>query len=196
MAEKLLIYIHGFLSSPLSLKAEETRNFLAEQQPQIGFLAPQLANFPDQAYAQLIELLHAEQAKYKTIGLIGSSLGGFFATALAEQFNLRAVLVNPAVNPARHRFIARYQGEQFNPYTRETFVLDDSHCQALAAIYSPVLLRPENLWLMVQTADEVLDYREAVAYYRHSLQLIEEGGDHRFQQFHRHLPAIIDFLFS
>jgi predicted esterase YcpF (UPF0227 family) len=195
MAEKLLIYIHGFLSSPLSLKAEETRNFLAEQHPQIAFLAPQLANFPDQAYAQLTTLIRHEQAKNQTIGLIGSSLGGFFATALAEQFDLRAVLVNPAVNPARHRFLSRYQGEQFNPYTNETFVLDDSHRQALAAIYQAQISRPENLWLMVQTADEVLDYREAVRYYSGSAQLLEEGGDHRFQQFHRQLPAVIDFLF-
>jgi len=195
MSSKILIYIHGFLSSPLSLKAEETRHYLTEQQSQIDFLAPQLSNFPDQAYTQLTELIAAQQSRYKTIALLGSSLGGFFATTLAEQFNLRAVLVNPAVNPAEHRFLARYQGEQLNPYTNERFVLDDSHRQALAAIYLPVLQRPEKLWLMVQTADEVLDYREAVTYYRDAPQLVEEGGDHRFQGFPRHLPAIIDFLF-
>jgi predicted esterase YcpF (UPF0227 family) len=191
---KLLVYIHGFLSSPLSLKAEEARNFLAKTS-QTEFLAPQLSNYPDLAFDQLVQLIETEKSRFQNIGLIGSSLGGFYATALAERFNLRAALVNPAVNPAEHRFIDRYQGEQLNPYTNEYFTLEEKHRQALADIYSPVLSQPENLWLMVQTADEILDYREAVEYYRASKQLIEEGGDHRFQRFERHLPAIMDFLF-
>jgi predicted esterase YcpF (UPF0227 family) len=195
MRKKLVIYIHGFLSSPLSLKAEETRQYLAEKTT-IEFIAPQLSNFPDQAFAQLTALITAEQSAGTALGLIGSSLGGFFATTLAEQFNLRAVLVNPVVNPAEHRFIDRYQGEQFNPYTQERFVLTEQHRQALAAMYLPTVTRPNNLWLLAQMADEVLDYREAVEYYRDSPQIIEAGGDHRFQGFNRHLPSIIKFLGS
>lgn len=199
----LVIYIHGFLSSPLSLKAEETRNYLVQQHDNINFIAPQLSNYPDEAFAQLQQLIAGQLEKinaskksgHASVGLIGSSLGGFYATALAEQFSLRAVLVNPAVNPAEHRFITRYQGDQLNPYTGERFVLTEHHRQALAQWYLPELTRPENLWLMAQTADEVLDYRQAKDYYRHSPQLIEQGGDHRFQGFDRHLPAVIRFLF-
>jgi len=193
MHKKVLIYIHGFLSSPLSLKAEETRKYL-EEKTAIEFIAPQLSNFPDQAFAQLTALINREKLTGRIPGLIGSSLGGFFATTLAEQFDLRAVLVNPVVNPAEHRFIDRYQGEQFNPYTQEHFILTEQHRLALAGMHLQTVARPKNLWLLAQMADEVLDYREAVEYYRESPQLVESGGDHRFQGFEQHLPVIIDFL--
>jgi predicted esterase YcpF (UPF0227 family) len=189
---KLLVYIHGFLSSPLSQKAVEVGEYLVQQQRAIDYQVPQLSNYPDQAYRQLQQLITGAQARYQQIALIGSSMGGFYATCLAEQFGLKAVVVNPAVYP--YRLIADYLGTHENPYTHEHFTLTDQHVLALQAMAVERLSRPENCWLMAQQGDETLDYREAVAFYQGSPQLIETNGNHRFENFKKHLPALMKFL--
>ena len=186
----LLIYIHGFLSSPLSQKAEETRRFLLARQLPIDFIAPGLPNYPQQSFQQLQQLV--EQNLPRQIALIGSSLGGFMATALAEQYGLRAVLVNPAVHP--YHLIANYLGENENPYTGETFTLTDTHMEELRQLEVKCFADPSRLKVLLQTGDETLDYRHALAFYRGCPQVVEEGGDHRFQNFEKHLPELLKFL--
>ncbi len=186
----LLIYIHGFLSSSLSAKAQETRHYLEQQALPIEFVAPELSNYPLTAYQQLLQVI--ESQPLRKIGLIGSSLGGFMATALAEQYGLRAVLVNPAVNP--HKLIAGFLGEQFNPYTEQHFVLDQRHVQQLQRLQVQRITQPANIKVLLQTGDETLDYRQAVSYYQGCLQVVEQGGDHRFQHFDQHLAQAIEFL--
>ncbi|MDY0007043.1 MAG: YqiA/YcfP family alpha/beta fold hydrolase [Spongiibacteraceae bacterium] len=187
----LLVYIHGFLSSSHSAKAEETAHFLRDQP--VAFRCPQLSDYPDQAWASLVALAEAAAAEARPLALIGSSLGGYYATALAERYGLRAVVINPAVQPAIHRFHA-YLGPQHNPYTGHRFTLTESHRQALAAIDPAPLQRPDNLWLLAQSGDEVLDYRHAMDFYAGCRQTIEPGGNHRFDDYARHLPAICAFL--
>jgi predicted esterase YcpF (UPF0227 family) len=120
---------------------------------------------------------------------VGSSLGGFYATVLAERLGCRAALLNPAVHP--HRHFARFLGPQKNLYTGKEFVLTQEHVEELRAMDPPAITRPERYWLFVETADEVLDYREAVAFYAGALQQVTRGGDHALVSFPEHIPEIV-----
>ncbi len=188
-----LIYLHGFLSGPGTVKAQALGDYLRAQNMAVTYRVPALPEEPDRALAAAETVLREELAAGPApIGLIGSSMGGFYATILAERYGLRAVLINPAVQP--HRHIHQYLGEIVNPYSGRRFTLDQSHVNALAAMQPAVPAHPERLWLLAQTGDEVLDYREAVAFYAGCRQTVEPGGDHRFQGFERYLPDLIKFL--
>lgn len=190
----LLIYIHGFLSSPQSIKAQQTRRYIDRLQLPVELLIPGLSNYPMQAYQQLriiVEKARAEKPA-RQIALMGSSLGGFMATALAEEFGLKALVINPAVKP--YEIISTVMGENKNPYTNETFFLNDSHIEELYRLEVQTLSRPERIKVLLQTGDETLDYRKAVSYYQGCLHVVEEGGDHSFQNFENHLPEAFKFL--
>ncbi len=123
--------------------------------------------------------------------LVGSSLGGYYATYLAETHDLRAVLVNPAV--VAHLSLAAYVGQQTNVYTGETFEFTQEHIAELSALEVARLSKPERFWLMVETGDEVLDYRQAVGKYAGARQTVIPGGDHSFRHFPEYTDAIIEF---
>lgn len=186
----LVIYIHGFLSSPLSAKAQEVRRFLQQNALDIEVITPDLSNYPLEAYQQLQQLIDEQPAR--KIGLIGSSLGGFMATTLAERNGLRAVLVNPAVHP--YKLMAGFLGEHVNPYTHVPFLLEECHVEELRELEVQSFSQPDNIQVLLQTGDETLDYRQAVSYYQGCSQLVEEGGDHSFQHFDQHLTAVLEFL--
>ena len=187
-----IVYLHGFLSSPQSAKARLLGDFLRDR-ADIEYRVPVLPEEPALALAAAEEaVLELRGAGVASIGLVGSSMGGFYATVLALRHGLRAVLVNPSVAPQRR--IRMYFGEQVNPYSGRRFTLDASHAALLAAVAPAAIEHPENLWLLAQAGDEVLDYREAERFYAGCRQTIEPGGDHQFQGFERHLPAVVDFL--
>ena len=187
----LLIYLHGFMSSPNSVKAKETEFYLAKRSMVVEYLVPALSDCPEQAYQQLGELMQANQNR--TIGLIGSSMGGFFASALAARFACRAVLINPAVAP--QNLMQKYIGEQTNPYTNNHFTLTVNDMEFLQDL-EVECPQPDKIMLLLQTGDETLNYKDAVAKYADSPQVVEEGGDHRFQDYDKHLPSIMNFLFA
>ncbi len=187
----LLLYIHGFNSSPLSHKAQVMQQYCAANRPDIKVVVPKLPSFPKQAAAYLVDVVNQYKDDYQ-IGLVGSSLGGYLSTWLNHQFGFRAVLVNPAVKP--YELLANFLGEQQNPYTQERYVLAAEHIDELKELDTPTLRAPQDFWLLQQTGDEVLDYRQAVDKYRHARQTIEEGGDHSFVDFERYPAQIIHFL--
>lgn len=190
MPKPLLIYIHGFNSSPDSWKAQVLRDLLAGADAPADLLVPRLSHWPAEAVRQLQLLIEA--ASERRITLIGSSLGGFYATWLCQQFPaLRAVLVNPAVYP--DRLLADWLGENENFYTHERYCLTREHLRQLQALQVETPARPEQLLLLVQTADETLDYREAVEKYAQSVQYVQPGGSHGFDAFDRLIPAILAF---
>ncbi len=187
----LLLYIHGFNSSPLSHKAEVMREFCEKHRPDIKVVVPRLPCYPAQAAEHLLEIVDRYKNDYK-IGLVGSSLGGYMSTWLNAQFGFPAVLINPAVKP--YELLADFLGEQQNPYTKERYLLEEMHIQQLKDIDTPTLKQPKDFWLLQQTEDEVLDYRQAVEKYCDSKQTVEQGGDHSFVDFERYPAQIIQFL--
>jgi hypothetical protein len=185
----MLIYIHGFNSSPASTKARQLEVRMRSLGHHAEYRCPALPDRPGQAIA----LLQAEMrsAVPADITLIGSSLGGYYATWLAERSGCRAVLVNPAITP--HVGLRGYLGPQKNLYTGEPYELTEQHLQELAALFVPQPTRLERYYLMVTTGDEVLDYREAVARYAGARQLVVEGSDHGFAEFERYLDSVLEF---
>jgi len=182
-----ILYIHGLNSSPDSQKARQ----LSALMQRIGLAdqlrAPALHHHPRQAIAQL----EAALAQLDAPLLVGSSLGGYYATHLAQRFGLKAVLINPVVNP--HRLFDGYLGEQTNHYTGERWQLTHDHVTALAELEVPAPTNRERLQVWLQTGDETLDYRQAAAFYQACSVHIENGGDHGFQGFAQKLPALLAF---
>lgn len=123
--------------------------------------------------------------------LVGSSLGGYYSTFLAEKHDLRAVLINPAV--IAHLSLAEFVGPQTNPYTGETFDFTTDHVAELCNLEVSTLSKPERYWLLVETGDALLDYRDAVQRYAGARQTVVEGGDHSFRSFPRFIDPIIEF---
>ena len=182
----MIVYIHGFNSSPASFKARLLRERLAALGRADEFVAPALPHSPAAA-AQLLEGL-ARQPPQAV--LVGSSLGGYYATWLAEKCGLRAVLVNPAVRP--YELLAGYVGPQKNLHTAEDYDFTAQHVDELRALEIDAIT-PQRYLLMVETGDEVLDYRRAVEKYRGAQQLVIEGGDHGFSDFANHLDKVLAF---
>ncbi|WJG08934.1 YqiA/YcfP family alpha/beta fold hydrolase [Aliiglaciecola sp. LCG003] len=190
--QDVLIYIHGFLSSPQSVKSQQTVKYINEHYPNLLFEAPQVPNYPDQAIALLEDIVSAHQGK--KLGFIGSSMGGFMATYLVEKYGGKAVLINPAVKP--FELLIDYLGDHVNPYTGMKFTLSPTHIDQLKALDSPIIHNPRNYWALLQTGDETLDYRQAQKRYANSKLTIEEGGDHSFTGYPDYLADIFTFLFD
>ncbi|TBU83033.1 esterase [Pseudomonas daroniae] len=182
-----ILYIHGLNSSPASTKASQLTVAMTAMGLQAQLRVPALPHHPRQAIAEL-EALIAELGRPT---LVGSSLGGYYATHLAERHGLKALLINPAVCP--HRLFDGYLGPQCNHYSGETWDLTADHVAALAELETPPPTDPARYQVWLQTADETLDYRHAQAYYRHCALRIEAGGDHGFQGFAEHLPMLFAF---
>lgn len=197
MPEAIFVYLHGFLSSPRSVKAQQVVQFVSANHLPIDCRVPEIPEEPHRALAVVEEAVKQACADHAIVGLLGSSMGGFYATVLAERYGLRAVLINPSVKP-HLRFGEFIQGDGIvvNPYTERRFTLGQRDVDALHAMLPQQLTQREKYWLLAQTGDEVLDYHEAVDYYAGCKQTIEAGGDHAFQGFERHLPDIVKFLQS
>ena len=185
----MLIYIHGFNSSPASHKARVLRQRLEVLGRQSAFSCPALPDRP----AQAIEFLQARvrDAKAHPVMLVGSSLGGYYATYLAEKFAVKAVLLNPAVRP--YEGLRAYLGTQKNLYSGETYQLTQQHLDELRALDVEHPTRMDRYYLMVTTGDEVLDYRLAVHKYAGARQLVVQGSDHGFADFADYLDSVLDF---
>jgi len=182
-----ILYIHGLNSSPASTKASQLTAAMTARGLQAQLRVPALHHHPRQAIAQL-EALIAELGRPT---LVGSSLGGYYATHLAERHGLKALLINPAVRP--HQLFDGYLGTQTNLYSNETWELTADHVAALAELDVEPPTDPCRYQVWLQTGDETLDYRRAQAYYRHCALRIEAGGDHGFQGFAERLPRLFAF---
>lgn len=185
----MLIYIHGFNSSAQSGKARELAAWLAARGLAEAWACPDLPHRPAAAIALLEGLIAASQGRAK---LIGSSLGGFYAAWLAEKHALKAVYINPCV--ACHGKLADEVGQlQKNWHTGEEYTFSAAHAEELAALRVERLSRPEDHLLLVETGDEVLDYREAVVWFTGARQIVLDGGDHGFSRFTEYIPTILEF---
>jgi predicted esterase YcpF (UPF0227 family) len=185
----MLIYIHGFNSSPASAKARLVKSRLEALGRGAELIAPAVPPSPAQAAA----LLDALAARHHGAALIGSSLGGYYATWLAEKHGMKAVLLNPAVRP--YELLAPLVGLQKRFHTGEEYVFTTGHVAELRAL-EVERITPTRYLLVVTTGDEVLDYRWAVERYRGCRQIVIEGGDHGLSDFTSYLDTVLEFCGS
>lgn len=187
-----LLYLHGFRSSPESAKARLMAARVAACHSAVVWWCPQLPPSPQAA----MELIDAGVANWPagTMAVIGSSLGGFYATAVAnKRQGCKAVLLNPAVDPARD--LTTYIGEQSNwQNPGEHFFFEARFIDELRALHTGPLTRPQDMLAIIAKGDEVLDWHEMAARYVGAQLLLLEGGDHALSDFPAHLPGIFDFL--
>jgi predicted esterase YcpF (UPF0227 family) len=185
----MILYLHGFRSSPKSFKAR----VLAERMQKLGrgaeYLCPQLPASPRQAIALASTLV--QQAGAGHINLIGSSLGGFYATWLAEQFGVRAVLLNPAVTPPRD--LEKYVGVTTAFHSDEPFEFKREYVDELKEFSIKKITRPERYFLIAATGDEVLDWHEMTEHYQGAQQRIISGGDHALSDFEKYADDVLTF---
>ena len=194
MTPPTLVYLHGFRSSPQSIKAQIIVRAVAAL-PEAGrprLHVPALLTEPADAVAVVAAWIEREVRSPATeLTLIGSSLGGYYATHLAERCGARAVLINPAIRP--YDDLAPYAGTQTNLYTGEAFEVIDEHFAQLRSLRLARITRPERYFLLVRSGDEVLDWREAVAFYGGAWQYVAGGGDHGWADFAGEVAAVLRF---
>jgi len=185
-----IVYLHGFRSSPASVKATQLRQYVDALASPPTLHIPDLWRGPAEAVGVVADWVE-RNADPGAVTFIGSSLGGFYATHLAERFDSRAVMINPAVRPQDD--LQPWLGPQTNLYSGATLEVTPSYFDELRAMAVPRITRPERYFLLVETGDEVLDYRRAVAFYGGALQYVRGGGDHSFTDFVAQIPAILRF---
>ena len=185
-----ILYLHGFNSSPGSHKAGVLHDYMKRKGLSDRIDIPEIPAAPVDAIG-LLQQRAKEITKRYALSLVGSSLGGFYATWLAEKYNCPAVLINPAIKP--HELLRKYLGENINYYTDQSWVLDEEHIRQFRELYIDKVSNPQRYLLMLQTGDETLDYREALEKYSTSPSIVEQGGSHEFSEFERHLDKILDF---
>jgi uncharacterized protein len=190
-----LLYLHGFRSSPQSTKARDMAAWVATHRPDVYWWCPQLPPSPADAVALLRDGVKNWPAD--TSAVVGSSLGGFYATVLAEALGWRCAVINPAVEPARD--LAQYIGEQTafhapdDPAAR--FFFRPEFIDELQALRPAALTRPERYAAWIATGDEVLDWREMRDRYAPPVKLhVIQGSDHALSDFDAHRPALLRFL--
>ena len=187
-----LLYLHGFRSSPQSFKARWMADWVAAHRPDLQWVCPQLPPSPALALADIRSLIAGWPPE--SSGVIGSSLGGFYATVVAQETGCRAALVNPAVDPARD--LAAHIGRQTMYHSAgESFDFRAEYVDELAAMTPPPLLaHPERILAIIAKGDEVLDWREMAARYSHGPMKLIAGSDHGLADFEMHVPLLLAHL--
>ena len=185
-----LLYLHGFRSSPQSAKARLTAAWVQQQRPDVQWWCPQLP--PSPRAAMLLVLGGVADWPAAGIGVVGSSLGGFYATAAAERLGCPAVLLNPAVDPARD--LQKYIGETTAWHSDERFFFRAEFIAELRAIAPLTLTRLDRYFAVIAKGDEVLNWVEMSERYRGAVIKLLDGGDHALSDFDTHLPEVMGFL--
>lgn len=191
MATTHLLYLHGFRSSPRSFKAQRMEAVVRERHPAVRWWCPQLPASP----AAAMQLVHEGIADWPAdrMAVVGSSLGGYYATWVAEQTGCRAVLLNPAIDPARD--LAGYVGEQTAWHDpTERILIEPGFADELRALACGPVRHPERYFAVIAKGDEVLDWREMTGRYPGIRIKLLEGSDHGISDFDAHLPEVLEFL--
>jgi uncharacterized protein len=186
-----VLYLHGFRSSPKSFKAQRLHAWLKVHRPATHWWCPQLPPSPQAAMALVEQGI--EDWPRRSAVVLGSSLGGFYATAVAERHAWPAVVMNPAVDPARD--LAQYIGEQTSFHTpAERFFFRAEYVDELRALAPGPLTDPARYAAVIAKGDELLDWREMAARYAGARLRLLDGGDHALSDFDAHLPFILAHL--
>jgi predicted esterase YcpF (UPF0227 family) len=195
----MILYLHGFRSSPASFKAQLMAQAMAQRGLAADWQCPQLPASPKLAIEMAMSLARQQLASLRqrkadtpdALTVVGSSLGGYYATWIAEQLDCKAALLNPAVHATRD--LATQVGEQSMYHSGAPFVFRPEYVDELAAIQVDRPTRPERYFLLAATGDEVLDWREMRDHYAGCRQRIIEGSDHGLSDFPKWMPEVFDF---
>jgi predicted esterase YcpF (UPF0227 family) len=193
MAVTLVVYLHGFRSSPNSTKAVmtgEAVRALSSADHSYEWFCPQLLASPKASLEMVTK--HINQAKFDRIVIIGSSLGGFYTNYLAKKYQCKGITLNPAVYAARE--LEPHVGMMTAYDSEEPFDFKAEYIDELRALQVDPVTDPERYFLIAAKGDELLDWKEMAAFYPGAKQLILEGGDHGISDYANHLPAVIDFI--
>ena len=187
-----LLYLHGFRSSPASVKAQIMRGHCARRG--IAFEAPDLSAAPLEAAGRIERAYARLAAQHDAVAIAGSSLGGFYGAWLAQRTGARAALINPAVRP--WTVVKNYLGEQTIYGSTRTILVTPDYEAELVALRTPAFDDPSRVLLVLATGDELLDWHEAAALYAGSPSIVIDGSDHGVSDFEEHAPAVMHFLFD
>ncbi len=185
-----VLYLHGFRSSPQSMKARMFAAWMQTHRQSVEWICPQLPPSPNDAMALVRSA--AGDAPTEQLAIIGSSLGGFYATVVAEARGCRAVLLNPAIDPARD--LAKYIGETTAWHSDEPFYFRAEFVDELLAMTPVAVTKPERYFTVIAKGDEVLDWHEMSARYQGCPGKLLDGGDHALSDFDVHLPDVLRFI--
>jgi hypothetical protein len=185
----MILYLHGFRSSPQSFKARLIAERLQSQGRAECYRCPQLPASPREAVALAQRLTDAVEPS--ELALIGSSLGGYYATWLAERLGCKAVLLNPAIAPPRD--LEKYVGVTTAYHSGEAFEFKREYIDELWSLAVETISRPERYFLVAATGDEVLDWREMVAHYPRARHRIINGSDHGLSDFSKYVEEVLAF---
>ena len=186
-----LLYLHGFRSSPLSAKAQFMAEWIRASRPDVHWWCPQLPPSPKEAMAMVFERLTTWPIERSAV--VGSSLGGFYATVVAERSGCRAVLLNPAINPARD--LAGHIGDLTSFHDPDDhFYFKPEYVTQLRVLTPRAITQPERYYAVIAKGDEVLDWREMSARYPGATIRLLEGSDHALSDFDADLPHVLRFL--
>jgi len=185
----MILYLHGFRSSPVSFKARVVQKALEDAGRAQELICPQLPASPKEAIDLALRLAGSHAPG--NLAIIGSSLGGFYATWLAERLGVRAALLNPSVNPLKN--LEHHVGITTAWHSSEPFEFRREYIDELAALRVETITRPERYFLLAATGDEVLDYRDMVAHYAGAKQHVIEGSDHAISEFPQYVDEVLAF---
>lgn len=189
----MILYLHGFRSSPLSFKSRLIEARLQALGMADIWHCPALPVSPDAAIALAEQTVAQAMAAgdRSEVTVIGSSLGGYYATWLAERHGWRAVLLNPATVPQDD--LRHYLGEQPLWHGGGSIIVEPRHLDELRALKVASVTRPERYYLIAATGDEVLDYRDMLAKYAGATTVLIDGGDHAISDFPAYLDGVLAF---
>lgn len=191
MSAPIIVYLHGFNSSAQTAKGRLLARAAAAAGDPPLFHLPSLPHRPARAMREICAWIDARAPDAGRLTLVGSSLGGYYATWLAEKYGARAVVINPAIRPFDD--LRAFVGRQRNLHTGEEYDVTPEHLDELAALAVARITRPERYFLLVRTGDELLDWRVAVAYYAGAFQYVAGGGDHGWADFAGETGAVLRF---
>jgi predicted esterase YcpF (UPF0227 family) len=191
MSAPEIVYLHGFNSAPQSVKGQLIARRAAALPDPPGFHLPSLAHRPAEAIREVCAWIDAHARVGRDLAVIGSSLGGYYATWLAEKYGARAIVINPAIRPCED--LRPYLGRQRNLYTGAEYEITPAHFDELAALRVARITQPDRYLLLVRTGDEVLDWRNAVAFYAGAFQYVAGGGDHGWTDFGGEVASVLRF---
>ena len=186
-----IIYLHGFNSGPQSVKGQMLARAAATLADPPRFHLPQLHHRPARAMRDVGVWIDREVAARDDLTLVGSSLGGYYATFLAEKHGARAVAINPAIRPFDD--LRPFAGRQRNLYTGDEYDVTPAHFAELEELDVVRITRPQRYFLLVRTGDELLDWRKAVQFYAGAFQYVAGGGDHGWTDFGDEVASVLRF---